>query len=161
MNRIIMHYEGLHDGDLTEIGLQPKMCPANIWTEGYGHAMRYAGRFLKGDKDKDLAYKLSTINTIEDAEKQLSIDLEHYELLVERHIKIDLSKEQKEALTSFYYNCGVSETLTRLINNKVSSIDLLNWWTNHYITANGKYLRGLEKRRITEANLFINGKLDI
>ena len=30
---LIKYFESLHDGDLTEIGLQPKMCPAGIWTE--------------------------------------------------------------------------------------------------------------------------------
>jgi lysozyme len=31
---LIKHFESLHDGDLTIVGLQPKMCPAGIWTEG-------------------------------------------------------------------------------------------------------------------------------
>ena len=30
---LIKHFEGLHDGDLKKIGLQPKKCPAGIWTE--------------------------------------------------------------------------------------------------------------------------------
>ena len=29
---LIKHFEGLHDGDLKKIGLQPKKCPAGIWT---------------------------------------------------------------------------------------------------------------------------------
>jgi GH24 family phage-related lysozyme (muramidase) len=33
------HYESLNDGDLTLIGLQPKMDCCGIWTEGWGHAM--------------------------------------------------------------------------------------------------------------------------
>ena len=47
---LIKHFEGLHDGDLKEIGLQPKKCPAGIWTQGYGSAMRDKnGNFLKGN----------------------------------------------------------------------------------------------------------------
>ena len=38
---LIKEFEGLHDGDLSIIGLQPKMCPAGIWTQGYGHAIIY------------------------------------------------------------------------------------------------------------------------
>jgi lysozyme len=38
--QLIQEFESLHDGDLTMIGLQPKMDPIGIWTEGYGHAMR-------------------------------------------------------------------------------------------------------------------------
>ena len=46
---LIKEFESLHDGDLSIIGLQPKMCPAGIWTEGYGHAMRdNKGNFIKG-----------------------------------------------------------------------------------------------------------------
>ena len=31
---LIKEFESLHDGDLKQVGLQPKMCPAGIWTEG-------------------------------------------------------------------------------------------------------------------------------
>lgn len=43
---IVKHYESLHDGDLKQIGLQPKLCPAGIWTQGYGRAMRKKKRFF-------------------------------------------------------------------------------------------------------------------
>lgn len=29
---LIKEFESLHDGDLSVIGLQPKQCPAGIWT---------------------------------------------------------------------------------------------------------------------------------
>jgi len=32
--KLIVRYESLHDGDLKQIGLQPKMDPIGIWTEG-------------------------------------------------------------------------------------------------------------------------------
>ena len=32
---LVKHFESLHDGDLTMIGLQPKLCPAGIWKAGY------------------------------------------------------------------------------------------------------------------------------
>ena len=32
--KLVSHYEGLHDGDLSKVGLQPKMDPIGIWTEG-------------------------------------------------------------------------------------------------------------------------------
>jgi len=50
---LIKYFEGLHDGDLKRIGLQPKMCPSGVWTEGYGRAMRDAnGKFIKGELRK-------------------------------------------------------------------------------------------------------------
>ena len=46
--KLIKDFESLHDGDLTLIGLQPKMDPIGIWTEGYGRAMRdKKGNFIK------------------------------------------------------------------------------------------------------------------
>jgi GH24 family phage-related lysozyme (muramidase) len=45
--KLVKKYEGLHDGDSKQTGLQPKLCPANIWTEGYGRAMfGKDGKFL-------------------------------------------------------------------------------------------------------------------
>lgn len=54
---VTKHFESLHDGDLTIIGLQPKMCPAGIWTEGYGNAIvdPLTGKFLKGSENKGRA----------------------------------------------------------------------------------------------------------
>ena len=73
---LIKHFEGLHDGDLKQVGLQPKLCPADIWTEGYGRTMRDSkGNFLKGLKNKDLAFKRATIKTELEAENALKEDL--------------------------------------------------------------------------------------
>jgi lysozyme len=50
---LIKHFESLHDGDLSKIGLQPKQDCAGIWTVGYGHALRNNnGAYLRGAKDK-------------------------------------------------------------------------------------------------------------
>ena len=50
---LIAYFEQYHDGDLTKIGLQPKMCPAGIWTVGLGHALinKNTGKWLKGQQD--------------------------------------------------------------------------------------------------------------
>jgi len=37
---LIKFFESLHDGNLSKIGLQPKLCPANIVTIGYGRALK-------------------------------------------------------------------------------------------------------------------------
>ena len=37
---LIKKWESLHDGNLKLIGLQPKMCPAGYWTEGYGNVIK-------------------------------------------------------------------------------------------------------------------------
>ena len=159
MNRIITHCEGLHDGDLSMIGLQPKMDTCGIWTEGWGHAMiDWNGNFIKGIANKDLAYKLSKIHTNEEADKVLDQDLFGVNLLIARKITVPLSDNQKEAIQSFYFNCGFSETLTKLINTK--SDQLYNWWVSHYIVDQNMVKQpGLVNRRKTEALLFTTGKL--
>lgn len=158
VNRVIIRYEGLHDGDLSVIGLQPKQDPIGIWTEGWGHAMLDSrGDFIKGIKNKKQAYKLSKIHTVEQADFTLVSDLLPVDLLIARKVTKQLNLTQKEALESFYYNCGYSATLTKLINEKSS--DLYNWWCSHYITGGGVSLIGLVYRRKTEALLFTTGKL--
>lgn len=158
MYEIIKHYEGLHDGDLSVIGLQPKMDPKGIWTEGWGHAITDAkGNFVKGAGNKALAYKLSIIKTVEDADRQLAIDAKSVDLLIARKITVTLSDQQREAVRSMFYNCGYSATLTAMINR--ADPGLFEWWCAHYITGDGKELPGLVARRKTEATYFKTGKL--
>lgn len=152
---IVKHFEGLHDGDLKMIGLQPKMCPAGIWTEGYGRAMRDdKGNFIKGIENKKLAYSRITIRTEEQAEKALKEDLAIREQIVMQKIKVPINQNQFSALVSYVYNTGGSSTLYKLINGKAKENDIRTWIQEHYITGGGRILNGLILRRKAEANLF-------
>ena len=145
---LIKHFEGLHDGNLKEIGLQPKKCPAGIWTEGYGHAMRdNKGNFLKGK-----TVPKATIRSEADAIMQLQEDLEAFELLVIRKLKRPVKQNEFDALVSFTYNTGGSKTLFEMVNSQNPL--LKTWWTSHYITGGGKILKGLIERRKAEAKLY-------
>lgn len=158
MVKLISRYESLHDGDLKQIGLQPKMDPIGIWTEGWGHAIVDSkGDFVKGIANKKLAYDLSIIHTLEDANKYLELDTKPILLIIKRKIKIDLNDNQIAALVSFIYNTGGSDTLFRMINTKDKG--LYDWWTKHYITAAGIPMKGLVYRRKSEALLFTTGEL--
>ena len=152
---IIKHFESLHDGDLKQLGLQPKMCPAGIWTEGYGRAMRdNKGNFLKGIANKQLAFSRATINNEKEAEESLKQDLKNFELIVSRNINVPLNENQFSALVSYVYNTGGSNTLYKLINNGAPDKDIRNWFETKYISAGGVILKGLILRRKAEANLF-------
>jgi lysozyme len=152
---LIKKFESLHDGDLKKIGLQPKMDPVGIWTEGYGRAMRdKKGKFIKGAANKDLAYALQTINTEAEAEAALLIDLRTYEDIVERKVKVPITENQRSALVSHTSNTGGSATLFDLINKKALSGEIFHWFTSKYITADGVKLNGLVNRRKAEAELF-------
>jgi lysozyme len=152
---LIKKYEGLHDGDLKAIGLQPKMCPANVWTEGWGHAMvDKNGKFLKGIGDKDKAYRMQSVHNIQEADALLVKDLKAYELIVTRKVDVPLNQNQFDALVSHTYNTGGSDTLFKLINEKANDKVIYTWFTENYIRGGGKILKGLITRRKEEAELF-------
>jgi len=150
---LIKHFESLHDGDLSQIGLQPKMCPAKIWTEGYGRAMRDdKGNFIKGIENKKLAYSRITIHNEEQANTALLKDLEVFENLVIRKLKRTVKQNEFDAFVSHVYNCGVSQTLFEMVNSQ--NVLLKDWWANHYITSEGKVWKGLIERRKAEAKIY-------
>lgn len=148
---LIKHFEGLHDGDLSEIGLQPKMCPAGIYTEGYGRAMRDKnGNFIK---DKKTAYVNISIHTEAEAEQALINDLKVFESIVMQKLKVSVKQNQFDALVSHAYNTGgSSKTLFEMVNS--NNPLLKSWWVSHYIIGGGKKLKGLIARREAEAKLY-------
>ena len=155
--KLIKEFESLHDGDLSIIGLQPKMCPAGIWTEGYGRAMRdKKGNFIRGAENKALAYASITIKTEAEAEAALQEDLRAREMIVLQKIKIKLNQNQFDALVSYVYNTGGSSTLYNLINTNAPKIVIKDWFKTKYITANGVKQNGLVRRRKAESDLYFS-----
>lgn len=148
-------YESLHDGDLSKIGLQPKMDCAGIWTEGWGHAIRDdKGNFIKGSANKDLAYKFSKIHSIAEADFFFEKDIDPVELAVIRKLTFTPTQNQFDALVCFVFNCGISSTLFAMINAKESEVKISSWWKTHYIISDGKEYPGLKIRRKEESELF-------
>jgi len=153
--KLIKSFESLHDGDLNMIGLQPKMDPIGIWTEGYGRVMRdNHGNFIRGKENKALAYSRITIDNESEAHQALIQDLSSREHTVMQNIKIPLNQNQFDALVSYVYNTGGSNTLYNLINKKADPAIIRRWFETKYITADGKKLPGLIRRRKAEADLF-------
>lgn len=162
LEQLVSHYESLHDGDLKTIGLQPKMCPALFWTEGYGRLVRdEKGNPIKGSANKALAYKHCKIKTKEQAIAALAEDLKDYSDRVDS-LKLKLTNHQRDALTSFSYNVGFGalqkSTLLRLIrsNGTPTQIDAA---FRMYNKGGGRVLAGLVARRTSESLLFIKGIL--
>ncbi|AZA60768.1 lysozyme [Chryseobacterium indoltheticum] len=154
---LIKSFESLHDGDLKISGLQPKMDPSKIWTEGWGRAMRgNDGKFLKGEANRALAYKRATVKTLVDADKALAEDLIPREKAVLNKLEVPVNQNQFDALVSHYYNTGGSDTLFDLINKKRGKEAIYKWFTERYITSDGVVLNGLIRRRKAEADLFFS-----
>ncbi len=112
------------------------LCPAGVWTIGYGHT---AG-VVQGQ----------TITQAQ-ADAFLKADLGKYENYV-TSTKLKLNQNQFDALVSFTYNCGAGN-LKKLIANRtlpeIADAMLL------YNKGGGKVLAGLVRRREAESKLFL------
>ncbi len=155
---LIKSFESIHDGDKNKQGLQPEMDPVGIWTEGYGRAMRdnKKGGFLKGIANKKIAEANATIFTIEQAIEAFKVDIVVYEKIVLQKVKVPLTQNQFDALVSYTYNTGGSDSLFKLINQKAPDEQIYKWFTTKYITAGGVKLNGLVRRRKAEADLYFS-----
>ena len=162
---IIKSYESLHDGNLKVIGLQPKLCPAGVWTEGYGRAMRGKdGKFLtKANTTQEQAEKLATIHTKEEAEKILLKDTQEFSEKIRKYFKVEIENNMFSALVSFAYNVGAvalqKSTLLKKLNNKdfLGASEEFKKWNK----AGGKVMLGLTRRRESEKQLFLKGFKDL
>jgi lysozyme len=108
------HFESIHDGDMSRIGLQPKMDAVDIWTIGWGRALfRNDGKPLKGMKDLPLIHLLFPQYeniTMEDAGKFLQEDNKAREAIVNRRLKIPVS----------HYITGEGKPLPGLVRRRKS-----------------------------------------
>lgn len=123
--------------------LKSYLCPAGVWTIGYGHTQ---------------GVKPDMVITQLDAERFLRQDLKRFEDAISTLVKVSLTPNQFSALVSFVYNVGINafknSTLLRKLNQKDykgAANELLRW-----DKVNGKPLLGLTKRRIAEKDLFEN-----
>lgn len=112
------------------------LCPAGVWTIGYGHTTGVK----KGQKISQ-----------NQADAYLASDLKKYEEYVNK-TDLKLNQNQFDALVSFTYNCGVGNLKTLIRNRNLEEIGeaiLL------YNKSNGKVLNGLVRRRQAEHDLFV------
>lgn len=160
---LIKRFETLHDGDLTMIGLQPKMCPAGLWTEGWGRLVLDSnGNRISGINNKDKAYRHSVIQTVEQAERALIEDLGERESMV-RSLRLQFNQNQFDALVSFVYNVGFanlrSSTLLKRIRIDLNHPDIpvqFGRWNKATVNGVLKVLPGLTRRRKEEAELYFS-----
>ena len=131
---LIKSFEGLE--------LEAYLCPAGIWTIGYGHT----GNVQKGQKI-----------TKQEADELLDVDLSVFRKGVRNLVKVPLNSNQFGALVSFAYNVGLgnlrSSTLLKMLNagDYNGAADQLLRWNK----SNGKVIRGLARRREAERAVFL------
>lgn len=122
------------------------LCPGLKWTIGYGHT--------QGVQPGDVV-------TEEKAEELLKRDLKDAEEAVSHLITVPLRQNQFDALVSLVYNIGsgnfFDSTIRKVINYKVSDINEYRLAWMKWVRAGGKKLKGLERRRAAEFELFKKG----
>jgi lysozyme len=126
---------------------KPYLDSAGIPTIGYGNTYYPGG--------KKVTMKDPAISKEKGIELFSSV-LPTYEKIVNSKIKLMLTQNQFDALVSHTYNTGGSDGLFSLINKKADEKTIRNWFTEKYITAGGKTLNGLIRRRKAEADLFFS-----
>jgi lysozyme len=138
---IIRKFEGLK--------LRAYLCPANVWTIGYGNTFYENGsKVQEGDKI-----------TLDRADRLLFFVVQKFEKEVSKMVTSAINENQLGALTSFAFNVGAGNlaksTLLKKVNanaNDVTIRDEFNRWTK----AGGKVLNGLVTRRKAEADLYFS-----
>ena len=130
---LIKHFEGFED--------TAYLCPANVWTIGYGRTRNVK----EGDRI-----------TEPQAERDLLEELEEFKHQVLHSVKVELTQNELDALTSWTYNLGVgnlnSSTLLKKLN--AGSKDEVPAEMLRCNKAGGEVLAGLTKRREAEAELW-------
>lgn len=156
------------DGDPSTVNLDPYLCPANVVTIGWGHAVFHQGRMLRGQAGLDIArdYVYPGGITTAEAQQLLEDDVAGFAAGVNRLVNVPLSQGQFDALVSFAFNLGLDEdddtmaeglgdsTLLRYLNagNPRAAAEEFGKW----IMAGGKPLVGLGRRRAAERALFLS-----
>lgn len=135
--RLITTFEGL--------SLKPYLCPAGVWTIGYGHT----GPMVNKDTPNI---------TIEEAEAILQHDLHRFESSVLRLITRPLTDGQFDALVSFTFNLGAGalqrSTLRQKCNRREdegAAAEFLKW-----NKIGGNAVKGLTKRRLAESGIYLH-----
>ena len=155
---LVRSFEGIPDGDPSTVNIDPYLDPVNIWTIGWGHAIRYQNRFLKGEADHVLVKSLYPDGiTLDQAVALLQADLANAGRDVLSVVGVPLNDNRFGALTSFTFNLGVgnlaSSTLLKKLNvqDYAGAADEFPRW----VRSNGQVLPGLVKRRAAERELFL------
>lgn len=130
--KLIQAWEGIRDGDPSTVNYEPYVCPANVYTVGWGHALKTpSGQIIDIDvfgsvKARQLAKEAMQRKfgrqaiTLVQAKAALLDDVAIFERGVEKLLARGASQAQFDALVSFAFNCGManfrSSTLLRLHN---------------------------------------------
>lgn len=139
--KLVQKFEGLK--------LDAYLCPAGIWTIGYGHTKSVK----KGNKI-----------TADEANNLLAQDLAECGAQIQKYVRVPLHDNQFAALASFVFNAGLGSLLASTLLKRLNNGDYdcvpseLSRWVKAKNPKTGKKvtLPGLVKRRAAEGQLWLD-----
>lgn len=152
---------------------RPYLCPAHIWTIGYGHVlyqqqirlpmMRKEGESVQIRKEYPLAEGDNRVWSKEEINQLFAADVASFERGVLRLVPgVHGRQGAFDALVSFAFNAGLGNLQRSQIRMRANrgdwagAAEALMDWTK----GGGKVLPGLVKRREAEKALFLSGLED-
>lgn len=135
-------------------GFKPEayLCPANVWTIGYGTTSR-AGIGVN--------VKPGMKTTQQEAEEWLRMGLEKFGAQIKPAITADINENEFGAFVSLAYNIGPAafrkSSALRHFNNgdKAKAAEAIKLWNKATVDGKRQVLRGLVNRREDEVKLFL------
>ncbi len=140
--RIIRAFEGF--------AARPYVCPAGVWTIGYGATRDAAGR--------PVCRETPPVGRA-DADTLLARDVAAAERAVARLLPVPLTDDQYAALVSFTFNLGSGALQRSTLRQKIlrGDVDAVPAELAKWVRGGGRVLPGLVRRRAAEAVLFSSG----
>lgn len=142
---LVKHFEGLF--------LKAYLCPAKVWTIGYGTTI-----YPDGTKVKE-----GETCTADQAVQYLVNDLVYFEKMVDAYTRDDVNQQQFDALVSFSYNLGAKNlkdsTLLKVINENPANYEEIKTQWLRWNKAAGTEQKGLTRRRNAEFYYYQTGIL--
>lgn len=159
---LIKSFEGIPDGDPSTVKIDAYLCPAGVWTIGWGHALIDGGAQLKGPENKARARQLYPGGiTREQAETLLRADLIPRAASVSSLVKPAVNGRQFGALIALVFNIGAgnlaASTLLRKLNagDVAGAADQFLAWDKARVNGVLQPLAGLTRRRKAERAMFL------
>jgi GH24 family phage-related lysozyme (muramidase) len=159
---LIKSFEGIPDGDPATVNIDAYLCPAGVWTIGWGHAIMDGGAQLKGAAHKARARALYPGGiTRAQAEALLAADLIPRAASVSSLLKVPVDDGQFGALIALVFNIGVgnlkASTLLRKLNagDVAGAAEQFLAWDKARVDGVLKALAGLTRRRRAERAMFL------
>ncbi len=159
---LIKCFDGIPDGDPSTVRIDAYLCPAGVWTIGWGHALMDGGAQLKGAQNKARARQLYPGGiTREQAEALLRADLIPRAASVSSLLKRVTSDGQFGALVALVFNIGAgnlaASTLLRKLNagDVAGAADQFLAWDKARVNGVLQPLAGLTRRRKAERAMFL------